>query len=100
MVKKYSKKDKDGNPEQVSSPGQGITIQVDPKQKDAFDKELKELEDEHREVVDERLDQLQKFSDLLQEEIEISLVKVKKKDLPETLKVSEIYNISDILEDL
>lgn len=99
LVKKHSKKDEDGNPEQTDTP-QGQTIAVDPAKKDKFEKEFTELEKENQELVDQRMEQLNKFNDLLQEETVIELVKIKKEDLPENIKVAELYGISDILEDL
>jgi hypothetical protein len=99
LVKKHAKKDEDGNPEQGDGP-QGPTIQVDPKNKVKFEKEFAALEKENQALVDQRMEQLTKFNDLLQEEVEIELVKIKKEDLPEDIKVAELYGISDILEDL
>lgn len=99
LVKKHSKKDEDGNPEQADGP-QGATIQVDPANKAKFEKEFAKLEKENKPLVDQRMVQLNKFNDLLQVEAEIELVKIKKEDLPENIKVAELYGISDILEDL
>lgn len=99
LVKKHSKKDEEGNPELSDGP-QGSTIQVDPANKAKFEKEFAKLEEENKPLVDQRMEQLTKFNDLLQEEVEIELVKIKKEDLPENIKVAELYGISDILEDL
>ncbi len=100
LVKKYSKKDESGNPEQVQVPGQGSVIQVDPDNKIEFEKEFAVLEEENRELVDIRMKQLTSFNDLLQQDLEIELVMLTKEDLPKDIKVVELHGISDILEDI
>ena len=68
------------------------------KDEKAFTKALEKLQEEHREAIDGRKKQSDEIEKLLEEEVELKLLKVKKEELPEDITAEQLKGIMEIVE--
>ena len=102
LCHKHSSKDKDGNSLDINGKvmvkGKEVgsfSILDEP----AFEKELAELKDKNKKVIEEREKQVSEFNEFLKKESSVSLHKIKKEDIPEDINGDQMELIIDMIED-
>jgi hypothetical protein len=83
LCEKYAEKGEDGGPK-LKDVGKGVqSYQIAPADKETFDAELKVLQEENQEVIDELKKTLEDFNLLLEEKVEVKLweITVKEEDV-------------------
>lgn len=95
--------DKDENKEPIvipgTQPGEPGKYKIPEKKQEKFMTELQKLQDDYKDVLEEKRIQEQEFVDFLNAESELELVKISKDVLPEYITAEFLMKISAILED-
>lgn len=91
LCKKHAKKDEQG--EAVMKGGD-----FDIEDMKAFDKELKKLQETHKQALDDRETQMKELDALLKEESPIELHKITLSDIPEDITTVQMNSIFTIIE--
>lgn len=92
LCKKHAKKDEKGKPIFVNN-------SFDIEDREAFDADLKALQEAHKEAVEAREQQIKDFNDLLEKEVKLTLHKIKLSDVPEAITTKEMESIYEIIEE-
>lgn len=79
---KYSRKNEDGSPKMVINNG---IEEFDIDQTEEFTAEIKELQAEYKEEIDEFLEQVRTYNNRLEEEIDINFKTISIDDIPENI---------------
>jgi pyruvate-formate lyase len=90
LNEKYALKEKDGKPVIKDE-----NYQI--KDKETFEKALKELQEKHKEAIDEREAQIKEVNDLVKEEIEMDLKTLPLAIVPEDITVRQMESLSIII---
>jgi len=72
--------------------------QYDIKDKPAFESDLKKLREEYKDIFNEQKELYTQLAELLNEEIEVEIIKVSVQDLPKDLSLLDLEKIKDLLE--
>lgn len=91
LCKKHAKKDEAG---EVMMKGNDFDIE----DMRAFSKELKKLQEEHKQALDDREAQMKELDTLLKEESTIELHKIALADVPEDITTVQMNSIFSIIE--
>jgi len=86
----------DGKPQKTIENGMAKYVIED---QEKFDKELKVLQEKHKEAVDKRQKQLEDFQEILKEETEIELYFISAEYIPEDIKAQEMAGILLIIDE-
>ncbi len=98
LAKKHAKKNKEGNPI-TNTNLDNNTQSYEIENEDKFQKELEKLQEKHKNALQEREKQIEKYKELLQEEANIELHKIKVKDLPEKITPQQMTGLFPIVEE-
>lgn len=60
---------------------------------DLFNIDLDKLKNNYQDIIDERVQQINKYNNLLDEDIDIDLIKLKYDDLPENISAKQLESI-------
>ena len=91
LAKNHSKKDDKGNP--IIENNQFIMEDTE-----KFSKEFEALKENHKEAIYKREKQTEDYNNLLKEEIEINLYKIKISDVPQDISAKQLEGIFGIIE--
>jgi hypothetical protein len=94
LVEKFSKKDKDGNPEK-----QGNNYIIEDGKQPELDAEFEILKKENQELWDARLKQIEEYNELLKTESTLTLHKISLSNVPVDISVEQLHSISEIIEE-
>lgn len=98
LCEKHAKKDDKGNAETaIMNPMTGQTKYV-LEDEAAFEKELKKLDEKHKETLEEREKQEEEFKKLLEEETPVELHKISLSEIPEDITTVQMNGIYQIIE--
>ena len=92
LAQSMANKDEKGNPE-TNGMSYAITLRED------FDREFKKLQDKYDEAIKDREKQMGEYEELLKEEVEVKLYKIKLSELPEAITTEEVNKIFNIIEE-
>jgi hypothetical protein len=95
LAKKHAKKDKDGEPKTKEVNGKKV---FDMESQVAFDKEFKALQKKNKKTLEEREKQIKEYNELIEQESDIKLHKIKLSDIPEEINVSQMKAIESLIE--
>ena len=90
LAKKYSKKDNNGEPVVKDNA-------FDIEDTASFEKDLKELQEKHKEAIDSRENQIKEFEKLLEEKNDVELFKIPYTDVPEQITGEQLKGIFAII---
>ena len=85
---------------QTQDLGQGkaqYLLQEDKKEK--FVKEIGELQNEYKEVIEKQTQKYKEYEDLLDRETDIEIKKIHKKSIPSNIEISDLEAMFDLIED-
>lgn len=101
LAKKHADKDEKGKPktEQISIPGVMEKTHFVIKDMPAFEKELDELQEKHKGVIDARQKQLDEYKALQDEEVEVEVISIPQMLLPADITTKELTSIFPLLEE-
>lgn len=91
LAEKYSVKE-DGKPKIVDN-------KYEIQDQKSFDKDLKELQIEYKEHIDNRANQLKELEELLKEEVEVSLFMITQDMIPEAITSKQMADIMPIIKE-
>ena len=86
----------DGKPQKTVENGIAKYVIED---QEKFDKDLKVLQEKHKEAIDKRQKQLDDFQEILKEETEIELYAIPPEYIPENIKAQEMAGILLIIDE-
>lgn len=92
IVKKFAKKDEKGEPIVVNN-------NYEMEDQEAFDVEFNALKANNQEVWDSRVKQLKEYGQLLESDSEVVLYKIFLQDIPEVIKVNQMFGINAIVNE-
>ena len=95
LAKKHAKKDDKGEPKTKEVDGKKV---FDMKSQIAFDKEFKELQKKNKKTLEEREKQIKEYNELIEQDSDIKLHKIKLSDIPEEINVSQMKAIESLIE--
>ncbi len=98
LAEKHAKKNKDGQPNKITDLDNN-TQSYDIENEEKFQKELKKLQSKYKDALEEREKQIEKYKELLQEEADVELYKIKVEDLPEDITPQQMTNLFMIIDD-
>ena len=90
---KYSKKDEKGKSIIENNSYAGLTDNKE------FEKELGQLKEEYKEVMDERLKLLEEYNKMLEEEIELNFHKILLEDIPTDITGQQLELLMPIIKE-
>lgn len=93
LCKKYCKKDEKGNPVIKDQTYVGLKENI------KFMDELKKLQEDFKEVIDERNKQKQEYEKLLDEEIELNFHKILLENIPSDITGAQLELLAPILKE-
>lgn len=93
IVKDFAKRDKEGNLKIIN----GLEYEIDPKKRKEFDEKVEALKAEYQEVIERTEKQVKEYSDVLDEEVEVSLHFINEDILPDEITPAEIEGLSHFI---
>lgn len=94
ICEKYAEKDKDGNAVVVEK-----DYKIDETNKEVFDKELAELKEKNKDLIDARATQSVEVEEYADEEIELALYQIPLKLVPDTITVDLMKIIQPLIQE-
>ena len=98
LCKEHADKDEQGNPKVTRDPVNGTEQFSMLENKEAFDKAVKELQETHKEAIDEAEQKQEDFMALLNEEIELELITIPLSIMPKELVGRDVDLLFDIID--
>lgn len=92
---KYSRKNEDGSPKMVINNG---IEEFDIDQTEEFTAEIKELQAEYKEEIDEFMEQVRTYNNRLEEEIDINFKTISIDDIPENINFELMSVVTRFIE--
>jgi len=96
LSQKYGDKDETGELK-LTENKMGVIVS-DPENKKNLTEEIKKLDEDYKDALEARNKELEKYNELLSEEIEIDFNKIKLKDLPDTLTNDAKFAVSVLID--
>src|SRR3990167_1646314 len=97
LAESHAKKGEDGKAVKVTN-AQGVE-EFTLEDKEAFEKAFEVLKEEHKAAINAREAQIKEQNDLLKTESTITLYKIALADVPNTITIEQMKQISEIVED-
>jgi len=93
----HTEKDENGNPKLTKDPNNGQEVfDLTDEAKEKLDEEMKEVREEFKEDIEEHEKKQKEFGEFIKEEVELNLIKLKLKQMPEKMSGNDV----DLLEEL
>lgn len=92
---KYSRKNEDGSPKMIINNG---IEEFDIDQTEEFTAEIKELQAEYKEEIDEFMEQVRTYNNRLEEEIDINFKTISIDDIPENINFELMSVVTRFIE--
>ena len=99
LVKKFTKKDKDGKPVMIRDLVKGESYDIEEGKQAELDKEFEVLKKANQKVYDLRQKQIEEYLELLKVESQIKLHKIMLSDVPKEITVRQMHGLSEIITD-
>lgn len=98
IIKKYAKRDKDGNPQIKQKTTTAIFYDISEENLILSEKECEVLKDKYKNEFDEYEKSIKEFEEILQQEEKVQIMLFKRKDLPQEIEehiMDTIFNYID-----
>jgi hypothetical protein len=95
LAKKHAEKNEKGEPKTKEENGKNV---FDIKNIDKFNKEFDALKKKYSKALDEREKQIKEYNELIEQDNDITLHKIKLDDIPENISVAQMKGIEYLIE--
>jgi len=93
LCEEYSEKDEDGKPVIENQ-----NYKILEGKREALDEEIKKLRDENKEAFDAQEAKMKELDELMEEEADVEVYKVKEQYLPDTISVGDLQILEPMIE--